>query len=459
MSAQPRSSGAARGEPAAAAAAAPSIRRAVALPAVPAGPDQDLSGLRSRADRTRPGDPADAPAEDPTPAGPRRTARTGLRGAAAAALGRRATTSGASPAAEETPQRSRTAAEPGAGTADEAEARSGVPAAAQPESQARGEGDTEREGLRAAASDSSRPPAEEDGDSGSPYRPKKPMLAAAALTGLVLLAVPLLLATQGEREDRASAPDKPVHDFEAIVGGDSPTAGVYAPDSSRDTPAPKTTSPHARKRGEEKAAAADDAPKDAERVRTDGGAPTPSTGKEEAAASLPRGKKKEEEATDEKKADSHEAPASDADSSRSASSQKSTAPRWETATRLFTNSHTGACLSQKQSQRFIADAACGPGKWQRLVLGGGYSLFKNPSTGMCLDTNEDTLYVSPCTDKDPGQRWRTPSAGGCTVYLVSIGGRYTTGWNTDGVSMRAKNDADTPAKQKWRVSPSLTSGC
>ncbi|MFJ4153106.1 RICIN domain-containing protein [Streptomyces galbus] len=330
-------------------------------------------------------------------------------------------------------------------------------------SRQQGEGDVELEGLRAVASTAAAPSAPEDNDPGSPHRPKKPMLAAAALTGLVLLAVPLLLATQGGKEDKSKTSNtaESVHDYGSVVGGDTETAGVYAPATARQTPpAPGTPSPKAAKqeqeggKGKAVPVAGDDAPKGAGQVLVD--APATAAGTGQAGAAAP----KKETTAKSKKAYSGTASVSGTGSSSGASStNKKSAPQWESTKRLFTNSYTGACLSQQPSSRTIANASCGSVRWQRLVLGDGYSLFKNPASGMCLDTNEDTLYVSPCTDKDPGQRWRTPSAGGCTVYLVSIGGHYMTGWNTNGVSMRAKNDADTVAKQKWRVSPSVTSGC
>ncbi|WP_299534388.1 RICIN domain-containing protein [uncultured Streptomyces sp.] len=86
------------------------------------------------------------------------------------------------------------------------------------------------------------------------HRPKKAMLAAAALAGSVLLAVPLLLAVQEPDKDEAAKADLAAG---TTLQGDGPedgagNGGVYAAQSPSPTPSPTAPSP--------KASAGDDAP-------------------------------------------------------------------------------------------------------------------------------------------------------------------------------------------------------
>ncbi|MEV5148215.1 hypothetical protein AB0L14_28450 [Streptomyces sp. NPDC052727] len=274
------------------------------------------------------------------------------------------------------------------------------------------------------------------------------MLAAAALAGVVLLTVPLLLA--GGDKDKPVAKGNVSQDTVLTGGGATQNAGVYVPDQADDgknrnayeraTPSPTNhTDPEQ-----------NDAPDTSAREVTRGGGERGATA---SSGGSPTHGSSDATPSSEKKT------AKKADQQTAKTQEAAPAPSWEKTARRFTNGHSGICLSRIEPGRFVGQSACGSDTWTRMVLGTGYVLIKHAESNMCLDTDENELYVSPCTDKDPGQRWRTPSAGGCTVYLESIGNRYLTGWNTNTASMRLKDDADDPAKQKWRVSPALSSGC
>ncbi|MEU3516889.1 hypothetical protein ABZ770_16640 [Streptomyces sp. NPDC006654] len=277
-------------------------------------------------------------------------------------------------------------------------------------------------------------------------RPNKPMLAAAALVGVVLLAVPLLL-TAGDKDKTDTRRHVP-QDAVLAGGGTAETTGAYVPDQADDgsksaTAQQKDSGRHTQakqKKGDEPDSPVQGTERGGNHPSGDG-----STGVHGETA-------RPENKTTQKTARTS--------AQTSAKVEKTaSAPTWEKTARQFSNGHSGMCLSRIGPGRFVGESGCGSDTWKRLVLGTGYVLIKHVQSDMCLDTDENELYVSPCTDKDPGQRWRTPSAGGCTVYLQSIGNRYLTGWNTNTASMRLKDDADDPAKQKWRVSPSVSNGC
>ncbi|MCX5400479.1 RICIN domain-containing protein [Streptomyces sp. NBC_00102] len=277
---------------------------------------------------------------------------------------------------------------------------------------------------------------EGDGEEGGGRRRRKRVMAAVALTGVVLLGVPLLLMNTGGDEDRATATAasevSPVGDDDYFDGGqpagDEPdaTAGPAADES-----------PDADERGGAKKAApgtdtqAGDAGA-ADGTSEDGG--TGRTAAEEKAAA----------------AAAHD-PAPAEDSGDAASG--------ETTTRRVRNAHSGKCLAVG-AERVVVQDTCGTGGWQRQPAGDGVFLLRSTSASMCLDTDGESMYVSPCTTEDPGQLWRVPDAGGCAVTLTSkTFGKYVTGWNTGSVALVAAGDVDEAAKYTWSTSPSPVAGC
>ncbi|MFI8169888.1 hypothetical protein ACIPM2_32030 [Streptomyces sp. NPDC086081] len=116
------------------------------------------------------------------------------------------------------------------------------------------------------------------------------------------------------------------------------------------------------------------------------------------------------------------------------------------------NGATGKCLAG-WSGHTVAQAHCGDAStsWSWVEAGTNRGMYKNTSTGMCLDTNGDGVYLSPCNSADGGQVWGTWD--GCTLWKNHVYNRYLTGWNTGTVSMRNYNDVDSVSKQHWFGQP------
>ncbi|MEZ3180964.1 RICIN domain-containing protein [Streptomyces pimonensis] len=74
-----------------------------------------------------------------------------------------------------------------------------------------------------------------DGD-GAPGRPKAPVLAAAGIAGVILLAVPLLVMTGGDRDERPGGRADAAADSRALLDGreEQQQPGVYAAEPSKD---------------------------------------------------------------------------------------------------------------------------------------------------------------------------------------------------------------------------------
>ncbi|MGV9943476.1 hypothetical protein [Streptomyces sp. NPDC003401] len=215
-----------------------SVRRAVSLGSAAADPGAMLAPAARRTAAPEPGEGGAGGAEAARPAPkapettggetapepPAATAGTGGEEAATAATPATAATA-ATPAARERPEaESESAAEPAAAVraASDAEARGAAGTAAM---------GTAVAGATAAGAGADGPP------SGNP---KKPVLAAAGIAGVVLLAVPLLIwATDDSRQKKDDVAVAVGSD--TLLEGEPPEVpkGYYAPATPTSTPSPK----------------------------------------------------------------------------------------------------------------------------------------------------------------------------------------------------------------------------
>lgn len=287
-------------------------------------------------------------------------------------------------------------------------------------------------------------------------RPRKPLLAAAALVGAVLLGVPLLFA-DGEDQQRGTS---------AEAGQDTLLTGIDGrEDGSGFAAAPPTVEPEAKDKNKDRAAkepvlegipprsghvaaggsGTEERVKDSERgagteTRTSTDTDTGNSGNEEFAQNS-RSRQLRDDSTKAEKL----------------TSSRTAVGKWLSGTHRMTNAHTGKCLV-KLSTRVVGQGSCGASSWQRYEVGDGTYLLKDTAANRCLDTNGTKLYVSSCTVQDTGQKWNV-SRSGCAVTLVSKPfGKYVTGWNDGTASASARGSVDKSAKYQWRA-PSLAGSC
>ncbi|QKV96030.1 hypothetical protein HUT19_33450 [Streptomyces sp. NA02950] len=290
------------------------------------------------------------------------------------------------------------------------------------------------ESATAARSEPARP-----GTAGDtpPGRPNKPMLAAAALAGVVLLGVPILLIGGDDKDHKGQQNVANSRDDTVLgdAGQEQPPSGKYAPstpEEERDSPGKKGDSP-----GEKRDSLKPDRP-------------FHGNGPHEKAAKAPEGNTKG--GNGEQEAAKPQASSAAISKQAKPSAKVAASGHWETKERSVTNAQTGLCLTTVNG-REVGQGSCGGSSvWTRYVMPDGTALLKLKSANRCLDNDGGNLYVSSCTPNDAGQVWRTPSAGDCEVVLQASGGALVTGWNDKTVSMRARGDAGDADKQKWGFS-------
>lgn len=266
-----------------------------------------------------------------------------------------------------------------------------------------------------------------DGDT-PPGRPNKPMLAAAALAGVVLLGVPILMigGDEDDEKKRENISNAAQDTLLGETGEEQAPSGKYAPSVPKQDSSKKPSADPSGGRGNK------------------GGNGTQEDGKlafDKAAEPVAAGQRPASRTHVEKQLKPSAPP----------SPKAAASGYWETKERKVSNANSGLCLTTVNG-RVVGQKTCGTSVWTRYVMPGGQMLLKLKSANQCLDTNGGALYVSPCTPKDPGQVWRAFSAGDCKVALQASGGAYATGWNNGTVSMRARGDVDVAAKQKWGFS-------
>ncbi|CAM5567789.1 hypothetical protein [Streptomyces fumanus] len=265
------------------------------------------------------------------------------------------------------------------------------------------------------------------GGPGSGRGRKKWVLAGVALAGATALGVPLALTHTGDGQDRSTASDVLSADREGAPVTGGPATGTAPEPSSSGSP---TGSPDAEEPDPETEKAAPDPTPDA-----DGSGP----------------------ATEDEGRDDRAGRAGEADKETAADGDGTAS--WERTVRRLLNTASDKCLVAG-AERTVVQGECGADGWQRQASGDGVFLLRFTSAGMCLDSNGESLYVSPCTAEDPGQLWRMPKAGACAATLTSEEfGEYVTGWNTGSVSLVPAEKADKAAKYTWSVSPSPLDGC
>ncbi|MDG9706456.1 hypothetical protein [Streptomyces sp. DH37] len=320
------------------------------------------------------------------------------------------------------------------------------------------------------------PPADGPDGEGASGRPRKPMLAAAAVAGAVLLVVPLLLLDDGSEEKRTAtvhaAQDTLLTDAQeeqgAFVPDEPDPAAAPTPSVTRPGKKGKSAGAHGqdaatgvddRPPGNPPAGGTDDTPADdapagdtPPRDAPDGRqGSTPDGRRDSAPSSTPQRQKSATGAEAEPRMDTAAKPAASGNS-----------VSWGSTRHRVANANSGDCLARHSPGRFVGTGACGANTWQQQKWPEGYVLLRISSTNWCLDTDGYEMYVSPCTQKDPGQRWRMRGAEGCSVYLTGTGGTYLTGWNDRTANMLplGASRVDKPAKQRWKISPAPSGlGC
>ncbi|MEU9385200.1 RICIN domain-containing protein [Streptomyces sp. NPDC048279] len=274
------------------------------------------------------------------------------------------------------------------------------------------------------------PDADEPEEQSRPGRPRKPLLAAAALTGVVLLAMPLLLVG-GDDKDKRPAGSEAQEKTLLTDKGVPADLQMFVPETA--TPQDGSTSPSPSASAKAKLAKDGDAAGPAVLQAGGGGADSSK--------------------------DNQPSPTKSAVKLTPRLAYAQFTPYWESTTRRVTNQLTGLCLIRLRGERFVAQGSCGNEVWRRYVIGNGEYLIKNVPNNTCLDTDGKNMYLSGCTARDSGQHWKLPSAGSCTTYVVSVpNGTYLTGWNDRTASLAAQSAADKAGKLRWTFSPSLT-GC
>ncbi|MCL7430161.1 hypothetical protein [Streptomyces sp. YS415] len=265
-------------------------------------------------------------------------------------------------------------------------------------------------------------------------RRRTPVLAAAALTVALCVAVPVLLAQGGGDSDHVTAES---------AGGNAPVSdplGDLPPVLPESGGEPSASGDGRGEDGQagksDDSAVGDDGSLGEERPAGDGADPGPAAGDEGS--------------------DTGGRPASDPDGQPTA---EAPAPRmtpvatgqWETASHTLAASATGKCLA-RQDARAVGQDSCGPHRWSRRGTGVGTYLLKHVGANRCLDTDGSKLYLSDCTPEDSGQVWRLTAADGCGVTILSVpfGTRVTAAGYT-----RATTSSSGTV---WRA-PSLFNGC
>ncbi|MFF3249224.1 RICIN domain-containing protein [Streptomyces sp. NPDC002870] len=402
------------------------IRQAVTLAAVAGDPGDSWASGGRRGAAAAPGPAAAAPA----PQSIREEAPTAPAAEPASPAAEAPSLAAAGPRAEpdRTGEPGRTgetaAARPAAARAEAAQNADNAPAAPTAVASARG-------------ADGDGPSPDGAGEPSAPGRPKKPMLAAAALVGAVLLAVPLVLSGQGD-EDRADIASADVtQDLLLADGEDAPQKpGTFV--AQDDVPeAPKGPQKPEKEGGTEPDAGPGPAPQQIDVADEESG-PDDGNGGGGAADESPK-------------------PQAQRPTGRSMT-VKTVTVGWDSQKHRLANEQTDKCLVMKASSRRVVQGSCSGDTWQRYTVGDGTFLLKSVAANRCLDTDGKELYLSSCTTKDPGQRWKLPTAGGCDVSIVSKQfGKHVTGWNDGSVTLGAA-DSGAPDKRKWKA-PTLVSGC
>ncbi|MCL7429401.1 hypothetical protein [Streptomyces sp. YS415] len=463
----------------------PAVRQAVSLPAVAGDPDEQLGRLEAQrrgarsttepAPRTGTGDGEavsgreEAPGEatrgeegnEPEP--PTRTASRGggWRRLTRAGSDRTASSQSGAAASAQAPSAVTGGASAGTPSAAAGGARTGTAArtgAASPH------GDTDT----ATAGDPQTPRGtggnpDGQGDDG---RPKKPMLAAAALAGVVLIAVPLLLAGTGDDERRQTTAGASQDTLLAGGDGTGDELGNFVADPSSDEADAKGKPGAEGKPGADEegtdgahsgAGLGDDTvpngPPEPDSFAVTGEGGSGNGGADTGAADDAPARPDQDDTSQGGDSDGESQPA--ADDTPQLKSELIQA--WEKGSHRLTNQQTGKCLV-RTSTRSVAQGSCGSGDtWRRYSVASGTWLLKHVGANRCLDTDGKQLYLSSCTVKDAGQIWRLPTAD-CAVNLVSKAfGTYVTGWNDGTASATTRSAVDQAAKYRWRA-PQLT-GC
>lgn len=432
----------------------PQVRVAVSLPVSSEPPE----GALTPGGPTAPGQSASsAVRSEPDEAGERaRTAVTPVRPAGREADGEGATATAAGATAARGTAAGSTAAGSTAEQPDGDRAKAGEAEGRAVSAAARAEESEEAMSAAVAAAGAGSPPGADD--SASPHgRPKKPMLAAAAIVGAVLIAIPFLLLGDGEDEEKRQNVSQEASDTMLGAGAPSGTQGGYATERPSASPSTKPSKE----------------PKSAKEAT-----PSPSTATRTSVASGPTaGAGQNKPKPKPKSSGKSLSPAAARRAAANAASSASDV--------LLKNVTTGMCVGapsegrvkdkeRVQQHTCFDDTAADNQRWNLQVRskdGGphGASLFRivNDKGGLCMDLPSygarparTNVVHAPChpTDKDNQLWWLDPRADGSYwVRNFASGGLcldvsgFATGGLDAGLTIYYCNDSTTADDHHWRI--------
>lgn len=279
-----------------------------------------------------------------------------------------------------------------------------------------------RSRLALAGSDDQLPADADAGAGAARGRPTKPLLATAALVGVVLIGVPLLLASSGDGNSGSGKPKDGVPAGSKIDGSER---GEFLA-ASGDERSPSSTGP--------------------DRPSGNGG---PDDRQDKAPGT------ERAEGTVRSSGTARQSPSPRQSPSTAGGGRGSAVGQgWEDGTHTLTNAESGTCLIRDSAtDRSLGLGACASNTWTRYSTKGRGTLLKHVQANRCLDTNGTDLYLSSCTTADSGQLWIFGLSAACR-YTVKPAGqdKYLARWNDAKVNVAARSAVDVRDKLLWKAS-------
>ncbi|MFJ7078990.1 hypothetical protein [Streptomyces sp. NPDC098781] len=116
----------------------------------------------------------------------------------------------------------------------------------------------------------------------------------------------------------------------------------------------------------------------------------------------------------------------------------------------FYNMHTAKCLNGAPSLSKPVMSGCGANAHWDVTSDSRGTKFMVGAGIKCLDTNGTDVYLSPCSDADPGQWWNAYMDPSSVRGYIRWGDKYLTAWNDGSLSMARSSQVDQPSKYHWR---------
>ncbi|MFJ7078991.1 ricin-type beta-trefoil lectin domain protein [Streptomyces sp. NPDC098781] len=117
--------------------------------------------------------------------------------------------------------------------------------------------------------------------------------------------------------------------------------------------------------------------------------------------------------------------------------------------RVFQNELSSKCLNGAPSLSKPVMSACGPNaRWDLTNDSRGTKLMV--AAGIkCLDSDGTHVYLSPCNDATPGQRWNVHRDSDGIMTFITQGDKYLTAWNDGSLTMARTSEVDSRYKYMW----------